>query len=288
MTGPTPRLLLIGGGRMGEALLTGLLANGWAEAGDITVVETAPARQVELRAAFPDLVVAAEPVAADGAVLAVKPAQVATAARALGAAGGAAHVLSIAAGITTAAIEAELPAGTPVVRAMPNTPALVGAGAAAIAGGAAAGDDDLAWAEGLLATVGTVVRVAEPALDLVTGLSGSGPAYVFLVAEALIDAGVLVGLPRDTATGWRCRRCSGRPGSSPSPTTTPQRSAPTSPHPAAPPRQGCTCWSRPASAPRSSTPSPRRSNGPASSAAPDALRVGQAAQSTSERSVRSV
>ena len=138
----------------------------------------------------------AEPVAADGAVLAVKPAQVAAAARALGAAGGAAHVLSIAAGITTAAIEAELPTGTPVVRAMPNTPSLVGAGAAAIAGGAAAGDDDLSWAEGLLATVGTVVRVAEPALDLVTGLSGSGPAYVFLVAEALIDAGVLVGLPQ--------------------------------------------------------------------------------------------
>jgi pyrroline-5-carboxylate reductase len=200
MTASTPRLLLIGGGRMGEALLTGLLANGWAELAEVTVVEPSTARQAELRQTFPDLTIATEPVAADGAVLAVKPAQVASAARALGSAGGAAHVLSIAAGITTAAIEAELPAGTPVVRAMPNTPSLVGAGAAAIAGGAAAGDDDLAWAETLLATVGTVVRVSEPALDLVTGLSGSGPAYVFLVAEALIDAGVLVGLPRDTAT----------------------------------------------------------------------------------------
>jgi pyrroline-5-carboxylate reductase len=82
---------------------------------------------------------------------------------------------------------------------MPNTPALVGAGAAAIAGGAAAGDDDLDWADEILTAVGTVVRVAEPLLDAVTGLSGSGPAYVFLVAEALVEAGVLVGLPRPVA-----------------------------------------------------------------------------------------
>jgi pyrroline-5-carboxylate reductase len=88
----------------------------------------------------------------------------------------------------------------PVVRAMPNTPALVGAGAAAIAGGRKAGDDDLAWAEGILGAVGEVVRVPEKLLDAVTGLSGSGPAYVFLVAEALIDAGVLAGLPRDVST----------------------------------------------------------------------------------------
>jgi pyrroline-5-carboxylate reductase len=83
-----------------------------------------------------------------------------------------------------------------VVRAMPNTPALVGAGAAAIAPGRAASDDDLAWAEGILGSVGTVVRLDEHLLDAVTGLSGSGPAYVFLVVEAMIDAGVLAGLPR--------------------------------------------------------------------------------------------
>jgi pyrroline-5-carboxylate reductase len=75
----------------------------------------------------------------------------------------------------------------------------VGAGAAAIAPGTAAREDDLAWAEGILRSVGTVVRVPERALDAVTGLSGSGPAYLFLVAEALIDAGVLAGLPRDTS-----------------------------------------------------------------------------------------
>jgi pyrroline-5-carboxylate reductase len=83
-----------------------------------------------------------------------------------------------------------------VVRAMPNTAALIGAGAAAIAPGTAATDADLAWAEEILGAVGTVVRVGEGLLDAVTGLSGSGPAYVFLVAEALIEAGVLVGLPR--------------------------------------------------------------------------------------------
>ena len=109
------------------------------------------------------------------------------------------RVLSVAAGVTIAALQESLGTGVPVVRAMPNTPALVGAGAAAIAGGTSAGKDDLAWAESVLGAVGTVVRVSEPLLDAVTGLSGSGPAYVFLVAEALIEAGVLVGLPRPTA-----------------------------------------------------------------------------------------
>jgi pyrroline-5-carboxylate reductase len=82
---------------------------------------------------------------------------------------------------------------------MPNTPALIGAGAAAIAPGEHAGADELDWAEGILGAVGTVVRVPESQLDAVTGLSGSGPAYVFLIAEALIEAGVLAGLPRDVA-----------------------------------------------------------------------------------------
>ncbi|MGH9026191.1 MAG: pyrroline-5-carboxylate reductase family protein, partial [Acidimicrobiia bacterium] len=89
--------------------------------------------------------------------------------------------------------------GRPVVRAMPNTAALVRQGAAAIAPGRHAGDADLAVAERILGSVGIVVRVDEALLDAVTGLSGSGPAYVFLVAEALVEAGVLVGLPRETA-----------------------------------------------------------------------------------------
>jgi len=107
-------------------------------------------------------------------------------------------VLSIAAGVTIAAIEGALP-GRPVVRAMPNTGALVGQGAAAIAAGAHASAPDLDLAERVLGAVGLVVRVKESQLDAVTGLSGSGPAYVFLVAEAMIEAGVLVGLTRDTS-----------------------------------------------------------------------------------------
>jgi pyrroline-5-carboxylate reductase len=108
-------------------------------------------------------------------------------------------VLSIAAGVPIARLESALGRDVAVVRAMPNTPALVGAGAAAIAPGSTANDDDLAWAERILGAVGTVVRVPEGLLDAVTGLSGSGPAYVFLVAEALIEAGVLVGLPREVS-----------------------------------------------------------------------------------------
>ena len=134
----------------------------------------------------------------DGAVLAVKPNVVAAAARAVASA-GVTRILSVAAGIKAAAIEEALGDGIAVVRGMPNTPALIGAGAGAIAAGTHAGDEDLAWAEEILGAVGTVVRVPEYSLDAVTGLSGSGPAYVFLVAEAMAEAGVLAGLPCDVA-----------------------------------------------------------------------------------------
>jgi pyrroline-5-carboxylate reductase len=192
------RLLVIGGGRMGEALVGGLVASGWAPAGEIAVVEVDAARRAALSTAHPGLVVLDSPVPAEAAVVAVKPADALAAAAAAGEA-GVRRVLSIAAGVTIAALEAVLPDGVAVVRAMPNTPALVGAGASAIAPGRAAGDDDLSWAEEVLGAVGTVVRVPEAQLDAVTGLSGSGPAYVFLVAEALIEAGVLAGLPRPTS-----------------------------------------------------------------------------------------
>jgi pyrroline-5-carboxylate reductase len=189
------KLLIVGGGKMGEALLTGLLGSGWATAGELGVVEALPARRDDLAARFEGVQVLAEPVATEGAVVAVKPGDVPAACASLT---GATRVLSIAAGVPLKTLQQHL-GERAVVRAMPNTPALVGAGAAAIAPGAHAGEDDLAWAEGILGAVGDVVRVPESLLDAVTGLSGSGPAYVFLVAEALIDAGVLAGLPRDVS-----------------------------------------------------------------------------------------
>ena len=192
------KLVIAGGGKMGEALLAGLVRAEWAQPAELAVSEPVAERRTALEEMFPGVVVRGEPVAADGAIVAVKPAYVPEAAAQLAAA-GCGRVLSIAAGVPTATIEAALPAGTPVVRAMPNTPALLGAGASAIAGGAAASDDDLVWAESILSAVGIVVRVPEAQLDAVTGLSGSGPAYVFLVAEAMIAAGVEVGLPRDVA-----------------------------------------------------------------------------------------
>lgn len=194
------RLQLIGGGRMGEALLGGLLAQGWATPSELAVVEPMADRRDQLAEAFGGVAVLERPGAAAASVIAVKPAIVADVCRDLAGTDATGRVLSIAAGVSIATLEAALPAGTPVVRAMPNTPALVGAGASAVSGGASAGEADLAWAEEILGAVGIVVRVPEPALDAVTGLSGSGPAYVFLVAESLIEGGVLSGLPRDTAT----------------------------------------------------------------------------------------
>lgn len=191
------RLLLVGGGRMGEALLAGLRSAGWAAA-DLAVVEPDPGKRAALSARFGGVGVHETPVAAEGVVIAVKPHHVEAACGSVSEA-GCGRLLSIAAGVTTGRLEAWLPAGTPVVRAMPNTPAQVGAGAAGIAAGRAASDQDLDWAESILGAVGIVVRVPEEMLDAVTGLSGSGPAYVFLLTEAMTEAGVAAGLDQSVA-----------------------------------------------------------------------------------------
>ncbi len=191
-------LELLGGGRMGEALLGGLLAAGDVAADQVVVVEIDPARREALGERYPGVTVVDTPRAADGVIVATKPGDVVAAVTAAVAV-GARRILSIAAGVGLDAIQDAAGAEVAVVRAMPNMPSLVGAGAAAIAGGRSASAADLDWAESVLGAVGTVVRVDESALDAVTGLSGSGPAYVFLIAEAMIDAGVLAGLPRPTA-----------------------------------------------------------------------------------------
>jgi len=190
--GAQARLLVVGGGRMGGALVRGLLAAGWRP-DDLAVVEQSAARCAELAGLFPGVAVGAEPRPAAGAVLAVKPVDAHQACTTV-AASGTPRVLSIMAGVTLARLEAWLAPATAVVRAMPNTPATVGAGVSALAGGSGVTEADLVWAEELLGAVGHVVRLPEAALDAVTGLSGSGPAYVFLVTEALVAAGEAVGL----------------------------------------------------------------------------------------------
>src|SRR5664280_1023767 len=193
-----PRLLVVGGGKMGSALLTGLLAANWAPIDDLVVSEVDAAQRARLEEAHPGLTVVGGPVEAEDILLAVKPDVAEPVLLAL-AANGARRVLSIVAGISTARLEAVMPAGSVVVRAMPNTPSLVGAGVAGLSGGMGATSADLAWAEGILSAVGAVVRLPERHLDAVTGVSGSGPAYVFLMAEAMIEAGVTAGLSREVS-----------------------------------------------------------------------------------------
>ena len=187
---------------MGEALAIGLVDAGW-DPESIVIAEVDADRRHVIEARLPGTRVVPSPAWAaaesDVVVVAVKPSDV------VGALTSCAEavrddtlVLSIAAGITIAAIEGALP-GRPVVRAMPNTGALVGKGAAAIAAGQHATEQHLDVAERILGAVGLVVRVKESQLDAVTGLSGSGPAHLFLVAEAMIEAGVLVGLTRDVS-----------------------------------------------------------------------------------------
>jgi pyrroline-5-carboxylate reductase len=190
-------LQVVGGGKMGQALIQGLIDAHWTTPEALRIVEVAEGQRQELSRRFPAATVAADPEVDLDTLVAVKPHFVLEVCAGLERPG---RVLSVAAGITLAAMENVLPPGTRVIRAMPNTPALVGAGAAGLAPGSAATDDDLAWATGILGSVGQAVVVTEPQLDAVTGLSGSGPAYVFLLAEALTDAGVAAGLPRDTAS----------------------------------------------------------------------------------------
>ena len=192
-----PALLVIGGGRMGGALVRGLLNAGWVP-DEIVIVEERPERRAELATELSGVNATADAPRADDVVLAVKPADAEAACRSL-APLGVRRVLSIVAGIPTRRLEGWLGPATVVVRAMPNTPATVGAGASAVTAGSTAGEADLAWAEGILGSVGQVVRLPETALDAVTGLSGSGPAYVFLVVEALAAAGIEAGLTAEVS-----------------------------------------------------------------------------------------
>jgi pyrroline-5-carboxylate reductase len=183
---------------MGHAFLGGLLRSGWAVPGDLAVVEPIASARDELERRYPGVLVCETGCAAEAAVLAVKPADAQAGCRTIADA-GCRRVLSIAAGVPIAQLETWLGRGVVVLRAMPNTPALIGAGASALSGASTAAESDLTWAEGVLSSLGVVARFPEYQLDAVTGLSGSGPAYVFLLAEALVEAGVSEGLEREVS-----------------------------------------------------------------------------------------
>lgn len=192
----TNELVLVGGGNMGSALVGGLVAGGWDPRG-IVVVEIDGGKRAALESRFgvrtSDVIVGAE-----GAVIAVKPGGAAGVCSEL-ASKGTKRILSIAAGVSAATLQSAAGGHARVVRAMPNTPALVREGATAITGSDACDDSDLEWAEKVLGAVGLVVRVPESQMDAVTAVAGSGPGYLFLFAESLLAAAIEEGLSTDVA-----------------------------------------------------------------------------------------
>ncbi len=198
-----PRVAVLGGGVMGGTLVTALRVAGWPQE-KIVVAEKDSVRAGALREAHSIEVtgsIAEAATEADVVVVAVKPFDTEAAlneVRPVQKEG--ALLFTVVAGLSAAFYEKHLAPGTPVVRAMPNTPSIVARGATAIAAGAHATDDHLALATGMLRATGLVVTVPEDQLDAVTAVSGSGPAYFYAMVEALTEAGVAQGLDRTLAT----------------------------------------------------------------------------------------
>jgi pyrroline-5-carboxylate reductase len=198
------RIAILGIGKIGEALLKGLLDSGWRRPDEIAASVRRAERVDELRELYGVEATLSNADAIREAaivVVAVKPQDIEGL---FGEIGGLVAVeqtvLSIAAAVPTSLLESLLAPGVPVVRAMPNTPAVVHEGIAGICAGAHAGEEELQLAEEVLKHLGSVVRVAEPYMDAVTAVSGSGPAYFALLAEAMIEAGILLGLSREIST----------------------------------------------------------------------------------------
>ncbi|GGR85590.1 pyrroline-5-carboxylate reductase [Streptomyces aureoverticillatus] len=198
---PTQKVAVLGTGKIGEALLSGMIRSGWAPA-DLLVTARRQERAEELRTRY-GVEALTNPGAAERAdtlILACKPQDMAALLAEL-----APHVttdtlvISAAAGITTAFIEERLADTIPVIRVMPNTPVLVDEGMSVISAGSHATAADLAHAEDIFGAVGKTLRVPETQQDACTALSGSGPAYFYFLVEAMTDAGILLGLPRDKA-----------------------------------------------------------------------------------------
>lgn len=202
------RIAIIGGGSMGEALLSGLLRAG-RQVKDLVVAERLPERARYLAETYSVLMTSVRDAVENATfvIVAVKPSDVESVVGEIAQMAAEATddnpeqvFVTVAAGVTTTYLESKLPAGTPVVRVMPNAPALVGAGVSALAKGRFVTPEQLEGVCALFDSVGGVLSVSEAQLDAVTAVSGSGPAYFFLMVEALVDAAVGVGLSRSVAT----------------------------------------------------------------------------------------
>jgi len=198
------RIAVLGAGKIGEALISGLLSSGWRSPADLRASSRRPERAAELAERHGIAASTSNREAADGAalvVLAVKPQDIRPLLEDIASVISVEQtILSVAAAIPTRLIEGVLADGVPVVRAMPNTPSVVHEGIAGLCAGSHAGDAHVTLAEEALAHLGAVVRVPERAMDAVTAVSGSGPAYFALLAEAMIEAGLLLGLSREIST----------------------------------------------------------------------------------------
>lgn len=208
MLHPVARIAIIGGGSIGEALLAGLIRAG-RQAKDLAVSEKDPGRAKYLSETYSVLLTSPSDAAENAAyiIVAVKPADVESVVAEIAEAVAQADndsdeqvIVSVAAGVSTAFFESKLPAGAPVIRVMPNAPMVVGGGVSALSRGSFATVEQLKDVSAIFAAVGGVLAVPESQLDAVTAVSGSGPAYFFLMAEALVDAGVAAGLSRQVAT----------------------------------------------------------------------------------------
>lgn len=202
------RIAIIGGGNIGEALLSGLLRAG-RQVKDLVVAERLPDRAKYLADTYSVLVTSVADAVENATfvIVAVKPADVESVVGEIAAVAARADenspeqvFITVAAGVTTTYLESKLSAGTPVMRVMPNAPALVGAGVSALARGRFATPEQLKEVAALFDSVGGVLTVPEAQMDAVTAVSGSGPAYFFLMVEALVDAAVGVGLSRPVAS----------------------------------------------------------------------------------------
>jgi pyrroline-5-carboxylate reductase len=204
MTVDRRRIAVLGAGKIGEALISGLLSSGWRTKDDIVASGRRPERVAELAERHGIATTLSNAEAASGAalvVLAVKPQDIDALLGEIGPIISEEQtVLSIAAAIPTAAIERHLGAAVPVCRAMPNTPSTVHEGIAGLCAGTHADDAHVTLAEEALAHLGAVVRVPERSMDAITAVSGSGPAYFALLSEAMIEAGILLGLSREVST----------------------------------------------------------------------------------------